>query len=398
MRMPAFRQAIMLFSLMAFFFATARGLEGQKKSIAFEKTFGGPDEDEALSVHVKKNGGYVAAGYTCSKGKGEADGWLIHLTEKGGVVWERTYGSAEDERFLDVRQTAEGGYILAGQVYTGGEKGYDAWIVKTGPRGETAWEKFFGRTGNDIARSVRQTRDGGYIFAGSTEALAENSTDIWIVKLDKNGAFQWEKLFGGKSYDEAYCIQETMEGGYVLCGSTQSRGEGGFDLWVMKLNQTGALIWEKVLGGAYTDEGRFIRQTPDSGYIIAGYNDSKTGGYRDAWLLKLDALGSLKWENNFGGINVDLFTCVEETEDGCYLACGSNSSSGSGMNDLWLARIDQQGRMVRENFYGGREEEGASSLALTADGGCIIAGFTESKGGGGKDAWVLKLERDVPIK
>ncbi|MDD5067061.1 MAG: hypothetical protein PHF84_08445 [bacterium] len=370
----------------------------REQKAALDRTYGAGEDEEAFAVQTKKNGGYILGGYTFSKGKGESDGWVLNLNERGDVTWERTYGTEGEEKIHDIQQTREGGYVFCGMSCNDPKQGPDMWIVKIDQKGDVTWEKLYGRPGNDMAYSVRQTRDSSYIIAGSTEARPGFSTDFWIIKLDANGNFLWEKIYGGKSYEEAYCIQQTAEGGYIAAGSTQSKGEGGFDLWVLKLDQSGMITWEKTFGGANTDEGRSICQTSDKGYVVAGYNDSKAGGFRDAWILKLDGSGNLAWDKNFGGMDVDEARSVVETSDNGFLAAGFTTSKGEGASDGWLIRLDKKGELLWEKTFGGKDDDLFYSIGTCPEGGFIAAGSTGSRGAGAKDIWMLKLDQSGKIK
>ena len=159
--------------------------------------------------------------------------------------------------------------------------------------GAITWDKTFGGSKDDKAYSIAQTSDGGYIVAGDTESKGAGLDDVWVIKLDKNGNKEWDKTFGGKYYDEPYSIAQTSDGGYIVAGYTDSKGAGGEDVWVIKLDKNGNKEWDKTFGGSDWDKANSVIQTSDGGYIVAGDTESKGAGGDDAWVIKLDKNGNL---------------------------------------------------------------------------------------------------------
>jgi len=260
--------------------------------IPFDKTYGGSEDDEANSIQQTRDGGYIVAGYTWSKGAGGWDFWVLKLNEKGEIIWEKTYGGEGNDKAYSIQQTRDGGYIVAGSTRSKGAGGYDFWVLKLNEKGEIIWEKTYGGSGNDEANSIQQTRDGGYIVAGYTRSKGKGGeADFWILKLDEKGKIIWEKTYGGIDYDIANSIQQTRDGGYIVAGSTRSKGG---DFWILKLDEKGKIIWEKTYGGPGDDEAYSIQQTRDGGYIVAGYTYSKGAGGKDFWVLKLDEYGEIE--------------------------------------------------------------------------------------------------------
>ncbi|MCK5329270.1 MAG: hypothetical protein KAR36_11730, partial [Candidatus Latescibacteria bacterium] len=187
------------------------------------RSFGGNGHDAATSVQQTLDGGYVVAGWTESYGAGEADGWLIKTDANGGKQWSRTFAGKSDglysDRLYSVQQTSDGGYILAGT--TGSVWCKDAWLIKTDGEGVRQWDRIWrGECYNiyDYAVfCVRQTSDGGYILAGSGRESAHSQADAWLAKTDGEGVKQWERHFGWINWaDHAYCVQQTSDGGYIV--------------------------------------------------------------------------------------------------------------------------------------------------------------------------------------
>ena len=240
------------------------------------------------------------------------------------------------------------------------------------------------------------------------------------------GTIQWKKTFGGTRQDFATCIQQTAEGGYIVVGSSNSYdGDvavnlGSFDFWVVKLDATGTIQWKKSLGGTYSDEAQSIRQTADRGYIVAGNTDSADGdvsGYHgnyDYWVVKLNATGTIQWQKALGGFNDDIPTSVQQTKDGGYIVAGWTYSidgdvkrnnwdyNYDGYNylgdDYWVVKLSTTGTIQWQTALGGTGDDDAFSIQQTTDEGYIVAGMSTStdanffENNGNHDCWIVKLE------
>jgi hypothetical protein len=192
-----------------------------------------------------------------------------------------------------IQQTADGGYVVAGRTESFGVGGFNVWVLKLDGSGNIQWQKTYGGTKNDMARAARQTVDGGYVVVGYTKTIGAGDWDVWVLKLDGSGNPQWQKTYGGEASDLAYSIWETADGGWVVAGGTESHGAGSSDAWVLKLDLNGAVQWQKTYGISSFDEGCAIRPTIDGGYVVAGLTDSVGAGDDDFWLLKLDDAGEI---------------------------------------------------------------------------------------------------------
>ena len=224
---------------------------------------------------------------------------MLKLDSNGTVQWEKTYGGTDSDSARSIQQTSDGGYIVAGRTLSYGAGGWDFWIIKLNSSGTVQWEKTYGGSFTDIARSIQQTSDGVYIVAGQTNSFGAGSADFLIIKLNSSGVVQWEKTYGGSGGDATYSIQQTSDGGYVVTGTA-----GNSDAWVLKLDSSGAVQWEKTYYDSIDSRSNIphsIQQTSDGGYIVAGYTSS-VFGYMDSrinyWVLKLDSSGAVQWEKN----------------------------------------------------------------------------------------------------
>ena len=257
---------------------------------------------------------------------------------------------------------------------------------------ELEWSKTFGNLGDDFGESVQQTLDGGYVIAGFTESYGAGGEDVWLIKTDSNGNKVWDKTFGGTSNDAAWSVRQTSDGGYIIVGDTSSYGAGARDAWLIKIDSNGNKVWDKTFGGTSFDDGMSVQQTSDGGYVIAGGTSSYGAGEGDVWLIKTDSNGNKVWDKTFGGTSFDDGMSVQQTSDGGYVIAGFTESYGAGGEDVWLIKTDSNGNNVWDKTFGGTSDDAGWSVQQTSDGGYIIAGSTGSYGAGEWDAWLIKTD------
>ena len=361
-------------------------------------TYGGLNGDFPSSIQQTADGGYIAAGYTYSFGAGSyCDAWVMKLDSTGAITWQKTYGGTNYDVTYSIQQTADGGYIVAGSTQSFGAGSNDVWIMKLESTGAITWQKTYGGTGTDYASSIQQTLDGGYIVAGSIRSFGAGDSDVWVMKLDATGGVTWQRTYGGVDSDWAHVVQQTQDGGYIVAGATYSFGEGDRDAWVLKLDSTGAVTWQKTYGGEAIDFPYSIQQTQDGGYVLAGYTESFDPDDRDAWVLKLDSTGAITWQKSYGGIGSDDATSIQQSEDGGFIVAGYTQSFGAGSLDAWIMKLDGTGAITWQKTYGGvTGQKLASSIQQTQDGGYIVMG-ANGPFGDAYDIFILKLDSSGSI-
>lgn len=374
------------------------------------------------------------------------------------IDWSHCYGGSLLDGSGCIRQTTDGGYIFAGSTnssdsdvskHYGATSTRDVWIVKTNSKGIITWTKVYGGTGDDEARAIEQTADGGYIIAGSTTSTDGDikgfhtgavGADMLILKLDTSGNLSWQKCLGGSYDDRALSIKQSAHGGYIVAGYATSNdgdvlgihlnssGNPTEDVWVVKLNDTGRISWQKTFGGSDLDFAMSIQQVKDSGYIIAGATYSDDGDMTknydntsDAWIAKIDVSGSLSWQKSLGGTQGDIFYSAIQTTDGGYIATGSTFSTDndvSGLHvdttgtlneDVWVVKVDSAGKFIWQKCYGGTSRDIGYDIRQTIDGGYVVAGCAGSIDGdvagmhtstarvGRYDYWILQLASNGSI-
>ena len=254
---------------------------------------------------------------------------------------------------------------------------------------EIKWSKTYGGSQLDIAHAVVQTSDGGYALAGWTESYGNGDCDVWLVKVDSTGTLQWNKTFGGVLADEAFSIVESKDGGYALVGRTLSSHTGDWDFYLIKTDSNGNAEWSKFYGGTGGDSSFSAVQTSDGGYALAGSTNSFDVSY-DFYLIKTDSVGNVEWSKTYGGTNDEWAYSVVQTNDGGYALAGLTCSYGAGGDDTWLVKTDSTGNVQWNRTYGGESSDYAHSVVETSDGGYALAGRTFSFGT--KGFWLVKTD------
>ena len=317
---------------------------------------------------------------------------VLTFAQAPDTLWTRTFGGSLPDKCYSVLQTPDGGYILGGYTRSYGAGLSDSWLIQTNANGDYLWSNTFGGSNTDICRSVQQTLDGGYILGGYTNSFGTGFSGFRMMKTDNLGDSLWSRTFGGADYEKCHSIQQSTDSGYILGGTTESFGAGGVDFWLVKTNASGDTLWTRTFGGSSDDHCYSIQQTTDGGYILGGYTESYGAGSADFWLVKTDAGGTEEWSYTYGGSGGEECNSVQQTEDGGYVLGGMTESYGEGGYDFWLVKTDANGDTLWTRTFGGSEGEGCYSVRQTADGGYILGGYTESFGAGSSDLWVVKTE------
>jgi len=402
-------EAIVLLVLMVMLLFPS-GCGGEDSNHAFFETTGGSIDVQALSAQQTDDGGYIVAG--CASGQPketpEALGTstlqltptpthppgadyqnllLLKYDRSGSLSWARTASLGSEDAVSSVRQTADGGYILAGYTSTSRYEDRDVLLLKYNSSGGLEWARTTGSSNEDIAQSVWQTADGGYIVAGATQIYGAGETDALVLKYDSAGTLEWARTAGRDDYyDEALSVQQTADGGYIVAGYTTGYGMGYADVFLLKYDSEGTLSWAKTTGGKSEDMARSVQQTTDGGYIVAGSSDGAV------LVLKYDNSGNLEWSRTTG---VDGACAVQQTTDGGYVVAGTTVSFGSvGSADIFLLKYGSAGTLEWARTAGGASADAVSSMQQTTDGGYIVTGSTSSYGAGDVNVFLLKTDKD----
>lgn len=368
------------------------------------------------------------------------------ITYAQDILWEKSFGGKQAEYLLDAIPTPDYGFILAGSSLSdksgnkeAARKGnYDYCLWKIRENGEIDWQKSFGGSKNDLLVSTQATRDGGYILAGTSDSpissdkteAAIGQQDLWILRLDAAGNLLWQKTIGGLAEEQLGCIVQTSDGGFIIGASSASDkylakksesnkntifkdadSRGNLDYWVIKLDKSGTLEWQKTMGGNYLDQLRSIAQTSDGNYLVGGVSNSglgfeknqKSEGENDFWFMKLDPKGNLLWQQTYGGKGDDQLYTVLQTNDKNYVVAGNtngatpkgNSPQGS---DFMLLKLDQSGAVLWEKLYSNGTDDVLTNLVKNKDETLLLCGYSrgnsKKKTEGTESYKVIKIDNN----
>lgn len=326
-------------------------------------TFGGDLPDYAVTVQQTFDEGFISLSKTSSFGAGYSDIWLIKTDEEGNEQWQQTFGGTETEYAGDIKQTADGGYIIVGTTESYGSDYNKIWLIKTDEFGNELWSQLYGNFDNR-GNSVIQTSDGGYIIAGATWITGNNNYfDALLIKTDANGNEEWSHTYGSTFWDEAINIQQNENNEYLICGlHGESQG------WFFKTDSDGSMIWSQSFSVLdYNYIVQFI-ETSDQGYILTGNTYSAEG---DILVIKTDVNGNEEWMQTIDGSDYDISSSICEAVTDGYIIAGSTNMNNYG--EIWLINIDEEGEEIWNQTYSYGAASSSSSIQYIDD-GYIVAG------------------------
>jgi hypothetical protein len=323
--------------------------------VMFQRTYGGSSADAGYSVRQTADGGYIIAGITYSYGAGDMDVYLIKTDVYGDTLWTRTFGNEYSDQGNAVRQTTDGGYIITGSTYP--EPGYseDVWLIKTDADGDALWTRCYGTMSYEGGQSVEQTTDSGYVIAGYQDS---NGRDIYLVKTNAAGDLLWERAYGTAEYDWGFSAVQTTDGVAAVAGRIDPVGSRPYQICLVKTDADGDTLWTRMYGPS---EAHSVQQTADGGYIVVAgaFHD---GRLDDACLVRTDVNGDTLWTRSLGGF--DGYSGQQTADGGCIVA-------GAGNGGASLIKTDANGETLWTRSYGG---SCGYSVQQTADSGYILAG------------------------
>lgn len=409
--------------------------------IASIQTLGGAKNDVLQSVTATKDGGYITTGYTQSnngdittKTNESFDFWVLKFSADNTLLWSKTYGGLADDRGADIIETSDNGYAVLGYSKSiennvvSNSSSQDFWMLKLDASGAVLWQKSIGFSGADYGTKLIETKDNGYLLTGVLDVTASEGQgnlkslakkhaggDFWAIKLDALGNIQWSKFFGGSFTDIPLGVVQTSKGNFIIAGSSDSNdiditnNKGSYDFWVIKISETGILIWEKSFGGSEIDEARAIVATNDNHFMIVGDTRStdrqitKNNGGADIWLLKIDANGTLIWQKTIGAAGFDVARAITKTKDNGFVIAGSSRSldngfTNKGQNDALLIKVNAAGNVAWQQTIGGAKIDFLYAVTVLNNGKFVAVGESGSadkdipSNQGFSDALIIKTE------
>jgi len=379
-------------------------ISNQDQKIYWARTYGKNSANDNIGYDIKptRNGGYIITGLTWAFGAGECDLWILKISPKGEIQWQKAYGGSGYDGYwaADIQQTDDDGYIVAGDTTSFGSMQMKIWILKLSPSGDIEWQKIYGGFGIDYPGDIQITNDGGFIVVGTAYGPDRNH-DMWVFKLTHDGEIEWQKLYGNSHWQDGNSIQQTSDGGFIVSGDSIG---SGYDSWILKLDSTGDILWQKFLSGdgrsIYLDSDNHVFQTNDGGYILVESTDIFGAGEHDIWLVKLNANGDIQWQKAYGGSEKEApgyVNSIQQTNDGGYILTGLTHSFGFGDFTCWFLKLNHQGVIEWQKIYKGNPGEKKQVFAIyqIASGDMIVSGY---EGQRGKYGYLfLKLNKDGEI-
>ncbi len=335
----------------------------------WHKTYGGSGEDYFGDVKVCQDKGFIICGSSTSsdgdllKNNGTHDLWVLKTDTAGNLIWSRTYGGSKMDRAAEIRELPDGGYVVIGTTESkdgdvNANKGHEnIWLLKLDVNGNIVWQKTYGGSRSEAGLSLDICKDNGFILCGYSSSddgdltVHYGESDIWVLKINTSGNIVWQRKYGQAGYESGRCVRECKEGGFIISGEFYQLNNYGWDIWVLKLNSAGGLLWDRKIGGSSYDWSFSVSQCEDNGFIVIGNAASRDGqvmeskGERDIWFLKFTNYGNIEWSKAIGGSKSDHGFCVLQSQDGAYLACGSSYSSdkdllsNNGETDWWVIKL-----------------------------------------------------------
>ncbi len=372
------------------FFSVCMAVAQEPGDTLWTRVYGGEFNESAFAVEPTTDGGFIVIGYSYTFGPGNYDAYMLKTDSNGDTLWTRAYGGTDSDYGNSVQQTTDGGYVIGGATDSFCETYSDAWLIKTDSNGDTLWTRHYDGTGGyEACQSIQQTEDGGYILAGYTFYVGTQNRDVYLWKTDADGDTLWTRRYGGDGFDMAWSVDQTTDGGYIVAGYTTSFISSE-EVWLLRTDANGDTLWTRRFDHRNDVIARSVQQTADGGFIVVG-NTDPWGGTADVWLTKTDADGNADWTKTFGGKDDQYGNSVRQTIDGGYIVAGYTWSGAESWFDAYVVKTNSRGRPQWEGIYGGSVDEHLLCIRQLPDGSYIAVGDTRSYGAGAGDFYLLKL-------
>ena len=382
------------------------------------KIFGGQSNDHGFDVVATSDGGYAMTGYSNSFTNGNYDVLLTKLDSNCNLQWSRVYGGTGSDQALQLVQTHDGGFVLAGKSTSFGAGDFDAILVRTDANGNLLWIKSYGGSTEERLLNLRETADHGFILAGSTYSFGMGNYDMLFIRTDSNGDTLWTKIFGGNNFDQGTDAEQTADGGFIFSGRVTGPGSALPDICLVKTNSAGDTLWTSIFGSTGWDEGMKVKQTYDGGYIVTGASTGFGGTGYDVYLNKTDGAGHLAWSKRYYGNHNDATYDVLQLPDSGFIITGVTESFGSNHlrkrhadtlvskntqpfpiqtlgsehSNVLVIRTRANGDTLWTRTYGGQKMDEAFAIIQNPNHGFMIAAYSESYGSDSVDFLLVHFD------
>jgi len=353
-------------------------------------------DDSFTSVIELNNGEFVVFGGDYIGDRQRTNFLVMNLNANGTQNWSTTFGGDRWDLANEIVSAHNSDLLVVGITDSYGQGRENGYAAKLNSQGEVQWFNWYGGESVDNFRSVRNLGDGNFAICGSTYSFGENSSDMWLVKIDDAGEVLWQRTYDNRSSEGAETIVHCDDGGFLLAGYTFFDGWSGRDFYVVRTDSVGNELWNASFGDSLSDICHDALQTADGGFLLAGYKDMRPGmgANADFWLVKIDSVGELRWSREYGGDSVDKGYTISKTSDGGFIIGGETFSDGNGISNFYAVRVDSLGEELWSMNLGERGYNTCYSVISTSDGGYALAGVRDFGGGRRSDGWIVKTGRD----
>ncbi len=373
--------------------ASSGTVSAASSDIIWSRDFGGNGEETGNMVRPCSDGGYIVAGSSRSGG-GSQDFYLVKTNSQGDKLWERTFGGAGEEQAKWVEQSTDGGYVLAGSIKAVDSGILSIYIIKTDPTGKIVWDKTLGETRSAEALAMHKNWDGSFVVTGYMQSVS-GIPQAYLMKIDNAGKVKWENSFASANIEKLQGIYQSSDGGYILTGYSQAPASNRRDLLLMKTDVNGDLKWRKSFANNNLQGGQSVIPTADGGFLIAGYRSQAGSSGNGIYLLKTDGNGTYLWDKSYSPANDSSGCAVYQMPDYTYVVLANTQSNISGVLGGYLLKTDSKGNKTGDLSMGIAGPESVSYGQLTSDGYYILVG-TKMVANAGKNLWLGKVKLQNP--
>jgi hypothetical protein len=389
-----------LLCLLALFALSAcegeRPAPGTAPPADFLQLFGGPGTEVGNAVRELSDGGFIVVGYTSSRGAGEEDVFLLRTDAAGDTLWTRTFGGPGNDFGWDVLATDDGGYVIVGFTNSFGAGGDDVLIIGTGPAGEQRWMRTYGGPGDELAWAFHATADGGFVIAAQTTSYGAGERDAYILRIDASGDTLWTRTLGGPGVDRIFATSPTVDGGSIFAGITSNQSAGELDATLIRIAGSGDVVWARSYGGERNDIGHGVTTARDGGFLLVGYTNSYGSGQNDIYLVRTDAEGGVVWTQLIGDAGDDRAMMAAPLTGGGFAIAGY----ASGGDEYWSAKltaVNDAGELLWSDSFGSPGTDRGVMLQQTSQGAFIFTGGIWNASHQAPDLFLAKIpNRDAP--
>jgi hypothetical protein len=351
---------------------------------SWKDVIGGPGSDVGYSAASSGDGGYALLGVTRPVGGGLFDAFLVRVDFAGNVLWRHSYDRGSSDYSYAIVNCSDGGFVITGAAYNATLSQYQVWLFKVDANGTLVWDRLLGSGTYDAAFSLAKTNDGGYVITGY-----KNSSDLYLIKTDSLGRAEWERTYGGTGDDWGKCVIQTLDGGYAISGWTTSYSTSA-QAYIVRTSADGTLLWDNHFGNG-TSYSYGLVEMPDGGFVLSGHTDGIGSGLMDFYAVRTDANGNKVWENAYGGSANDYGYSVFRVDGGLVFG-GATSSFDLNYSKIFIVKTDEDGNTIWNSSLGISNVTVTGSVAIyNSDGSYLAIGNTNTYTSGSDDLFAMRV-------